>query len=511
MDSNTNIQTNEYLKHWRWLLVLFVALTAGLRLFHIEFRSLWTDEFRTLYSIRLPLKDLIIERASYGHFPTYFILLKYWSAIFGESEWALRLPSALCVVAAAPLVFLMVRKAWGMPAACWASLFFAIHGRAIWAAQEARPYALAILAAAASLHALTHALDRVDLGRPRPRRIENLWWLIYALWSALGLVTHATYLFIFSGQAIVVTAWICKRRSSPRRDWFATLLILAAFAAVSYCWLALHAAPHVDDAFNEKARGLDLALFRNGFLEVFWGEQRYWAGSVYRYCGIVLALASIALAWGGARMRRSDERDEMRAPVFWLAMAWALSIVCVMGAISAVKQDVVRDPRYYSPGLGGACLLMGLGVSSIRGRRWRWSMGAIAIALLSINAAGWLWNPFEQVREAVRYVAQHRAADEPVLFCKDTNGKLMAEYYRLGVVPEGFSRDEFDRDVLKKKLDAYVGNAPGFWLILYKPEKSPIEDVIREWAGGVDKLKPKYREAKKEQFAKAAVRRWRKE
>lgn len=510
MDSNTSNQTNEYLRRQRWVLALFVALTAGLRLFHIEFRSLWTDEFRTLYSIRLPLKDLIIERASYGHFPTYFILLKYWTAIFGDAEWSLRMPSLLCVAAAVPFIFMMARKAWDLPAACWASLFFAIHGRAIWAAQEARPYGLVILAAAASFYSLVEALERTDFNRSRWRRAQNPHWVLYALWSAVGLASHATYLFIFAGQTVVVAGWMWKRRS-PRWDWLATVLVLALFTAVSYGWLGRHAAKHVGDAFGDEARGLDLALFRSGFLEVFWGEDRFLTGALFRYSGLLIATALIALAWNGARRRRKIGGEEMRAPLFDLALAWALSIVLVMATISAVKQDIVKDPRYFSSGLGGACLLMGLGVSSIR-RRWRrWGLGAIAVVLLSINAAGWLWNPFEQVREAVRYVAEHRAADEPVLFCKDTNSKLMAQYYRLGTVPDGFSRDESDRDVLKKKLDGYVGNAPGFWLILYKPEKSPIENVIREWASGVNKSTPKYREAKKEQFAKVAVRHWRKE
>ncbi|MCE5231531.1 glycosyltransferase family 39 protein [bacterium] len=487
-----------------WILALLIALTAALRLFHLEYRSFWTDEFRTLYSIRLPLGELIGERLSYGHFPTYFILLKYWAAVFGEAEWALRLPSLICVVFAAIYVFLIARKAWSLPAAAWGTLFFALNGRGIWAAQEARPYGLVILAAAASLHALANALEKAS-GGPRTRSVKNFWWLAYVFWSALGLVSHATYLFIFMGQS-AVTGWWLWRRRLPRWDWIAAILALAAFTAVAYGWLAEYAAHHINKAYSEESLGLNPKLFREGLLEVFWGDYRLAIGSGFKYIGMLMTAGLMWLAWRGARDKQIQHQTGQRAPMFGLALAWAVSIIVVMGVVSAVKQDVVRDSRYFAPGLGGACLLMGLGVGAIRGKL-QYVLGGIVIIFLGINAVGWLWSPGEQVRHAVQYVAAHRAQDEPVLFCKGTNSALMAEYYHLGTVPKGFDREEADPDALRKQVEEYVGSAPGFWLILYKEENSPIVSVIQAWV--VQKTGIKYSEIKEQRFAKVGVMHWR--
>ncbi|MEN6624940.1 MAG: glycosyltransferase family 39 protein [Candidatus Sumerlaeia bacterium] len=472
------------------LLALLLVLAAALRLFHIDYRSLWTDEFRTLFSIRLPLADLLRERLSYGHFPTYFVLLKYWTAIFGDTEFALRLPSLICVVAAIPFIFFAARGAWGEPAAWWASIFYLLNARAVWAAQEARPYGLVMLAAAAALHALIRALNGS----------RAHWWGLFVFWSLLGLVSHATYLFIFAGQALVTALWMLRSRNW-RAGWIVSILILAVSIAAAYFWLGSHAAHHVEKAATGKSHGLDLSLFRDGTLDVFWGAERFefWKGSKNIF--ILLVLALLFFAWRASR-RQAPGADVPRcAPLAALSAAWAFSILFVMLVVSSFQADVV-EPRYFAPGLGGACLLMGCAVGSIRGRLQIGAGGLVAL-ILAINAAAWLWSPGEQVRHAVRYVAERRAPDEPVLFCKDTNSALMAEYYRLGVVPQGFSRDELDPEALKSQLNRYVHGAPGFWLILYKEEKSPIVKVTHEWSAA------RYSEVEDRRFVKTRVRHWR--
>src|SRR5690606_36894124 len=123
------------------------------------------------------------------------------------------------------------------------------------------------------------------------------------------------------------------------------------------------------------------------------------------------------------------------------------SILVGMGLVMAFVQDVVRDIRYFAPGAGGICLLMGAAVASVRRPRLRWTLAGAILLLLGAGAAGWLWHPGEQVREALQLVAKRRAADEPVFFCKGTNSDLMASYYGMGTVPVDVDRDEPSRTV----------------------------------------------------------------
>ncbi len=78
-----------------------------------------------------------------------------------------------------------------------------------------------------------------------------------------------------------------------------------------------------------------------------------------------------------------------------------------MATVSALKQDIVKDTRYFSPGLGGACLCgpghrLGAPPAAALGRG-----GGVSV-LLSLNAAAGS-GIRSRGPEAVRYVAERRA------------------------------------------------------------------------------------------------------
>ena len=451
-----------------WLLPAILLFALLLRLFHLDYRGFWTDEFRTLFSIGLDPAALARERMQYGHFPTYYLMLKAWAAVFGDSEIALRLPSVLAVVAATGLVWSAARREWGVAAAAWAALFFALHGRMIWAAQEARPYGLVVLAAAGATHALARALER-----------RGAWWPAWAAWTLLGLFSHATFLFVFAGQLLVTQAWL-SWRNLRRTDFWLWAAPVGIAALASFAWLRSFAAAHVEHSYSDTATGLDLDRLREGTMELFWGQYDFLLGSSLKYLALPLGLFVVWLGWRGGRRLRTGGAAELpgpHPPLALLATAWGFSILLGMGLITALVQDMVRDIRYFAPGAGGVCLLMGAAVASLRRPRARWSLAGAILFLLAAGAIGWHRYPGEQVREALRLVAERRAADEPVLFCKGTNSVLMGRYYGLGTKPVPVDRDERSRKVVARLLDLEVAAAPGWWLILYNPRQNPIADV----------------------------------
>src|SRR5687768_5022592 len=50
------------------------GLTIVIQLLHRN--GFWIDELYTLHAIRLPWKDMILERLDRGHFPGYFLVVK---------------------------------------------------------------------------------------------------------------------------------------------------------------------------------------------------------------------------------------------------------------------------------------------------------------------------------------------------------------------------------------------------------------------------------------------------
>ncbi len=145
---------------WRLTVVIptlfVVALLA--RLYRLEAQSLWLDEGSSWALSRAGwdhlLGELLNPTAAY---PLYHLMLKGWTALFGDSEAALRMPSALAGALAAPLIYLAALECARLHGA---GSRFTLHGLAaatialtapyaIWYAQEAKVYALLLCCAAA--------------------------------------------------------------------------------------------------------------------------------------------------------------------------------------------------------------------------------------------------------------------------------------------------------------------------------------------------------------------------
>jgi len=125
--------------------VIMVA-AALIRLFDIGEKSLWLDEAYSVWFAKQSLEYIWVVGPTFElHPPLYYSLLHIW-LLFGDSETALRLLSALAGIATIPLIYGLGRTIGGAKQGHWigllASALFAISALHIMYAQEARPYAL---------------------------------------------------------------------------------------------------------------------------------------------------------------------------------------------------------------------------------------------------------------------------------------------------------------------------------------------------------------------------------
>jgi len=92
------------------------------------------------------------------HPPLYFVLLRLWQDIFGNSDAASRAMSALAGTLTVLVIFDVGRLLNGAATGLWAALLTAIAQPQIIESQDARPYALAILLLLAAADAVVRAL-----------------------------------------------------------------------------------------------------------------------------------------------------------------------------------------------------------------------------------------------------------------------------------------------------------------------------------------------------------------
>ncbi len=124
-----------------YVAVLVVAAVATvLRVFDLGGRALWLDEAHTFNRAALPIPELIDNAIANLHTPPYFIGIHYWMKVAGESEVALRAPSAVFGVLTVLLTYVAGRVAAGRFVGFAAALMLALVPEHIHYGQEARMY-----------------------------------------------------------------------------------------------------------------------------------------------------------------------------------------------------------------------------------------------------------------------------------------------------------------------------------------------------------------------------------
>jgi mannosyltransferase len=141
-----------------------VLSAVGLRWFHLGKLSLWWDEGFTAWQSGLSPAELLRFARSDTYPPLYFFLQRYWAALFGNSEYALRALSALFGTLSVPVFYLLAKKvlrdSLAVALAMW---LFAFSMMQVWYSREARSYELASFLALVSLYALVLFLERRSL------------------------------------------------------------------------------------------------------------------------------------------------------------------------------------------------------------------------------------------------------------------------------------------------------------------------------------------------------------
>jgi len=221
-------------------LLLVVVGGAAARLYHIGWQPLWVDEGFSEWASRQSVWYLWTILPTFEpHPPLYYTLLKGWSALFGNSEIALRSLSALFSISTIPLLFGMGKmlgdRRSGTAIGLLAASMFALSPIHVQYAQEARPYAMLVFSVALTLFgAMWLILNRAQVcglaekTSPERWRIQQMLGL-FALGMALIMWSHNVgALAVFAIALPVVYWWFVEAKRCPRA--LVRLLVAIAIA-----------------------------------------------------------------------------------------------------------------------------------------------------------------------------------------------------------------------------------------------------------------------------------------
>ncbi len=409
-------------------LFALVSLLAALpRFWRLDAQSLWLDEGSTWAEVTgrtgkgwlTTLAELASPTAGY---PLYHVLLRAWVALAGDSEWALRAPSALAGALACGALAAAARE-WHPErrvdaAVWWVSALAIASPFALWQAQDAKAYSLVFAIVAAALWAAIRAWRRPTGGT----------WLLAGCLALLALFAHRLALFGLVGAALALGWRATGRSRAACWSGAGAGLVLGVLGVLA----ATHATA-VPSAPGGPLSGIGLTLVRFTFDR--------WPGELDGYLGLpaVAWLLPLVLLVPGLLVSRAalPPRDD----VVWLLVACGAVPMLALAIVQGFSG--IAEPRYATVALAPWLLLPALALRAARPVARRLATIACAGMLLGGGAA--LLQPGhglfsgdpvkEQWRQATRLLALRVVPDDLVIVHPHYVAPLVS-YYLPRVTPD---------------------------------------------------------------------------
>ena len=394
--------------------VIFIAV----RLWHLTSYGLFGDEVFTLWTAAQgwrSLFDWVV--GDVVHPPLFYVMLKLWIGIGGQSIFWLKLLPALCSIASVLPFFLLCRelklRAPAMNLALW---LMAVNGFLINHSQELRMYSLLLLLTLTSLWLFAALINQAgDIARTQ------------ALLCVVNLCLVFTH--YYGWVVIAIELFFLLIRMGERLRSFAIGTGFVALCFSPWIWFVAKAArvnpSRVNFAWNRPPAASELVGFYgnlNGSLSYRW--------KVFGTALVMLVFLAPVVVWGGKILKRGrDNRAESLA--FWWLVLFALGPVALSFVASHLLPQPVWAFRYLIIAAPAYMLLVAASAYRLQTRRVR--IGAIVLLVCWPGLSGFMetanpgkisWEPL------VRQMIQAEPDGAPVkLYVADANIGNTIQFY----------------------------------------------------------------------------------
>ncbi len=384
-------------------IVAVLMLATALRVHGLVRQSAWADEITTLF-ISDPSHslgrfwDLVLADT---HPPLYYLLMRFWSAAFGQSDLAARVPSLILGVSTVGVAAVSYRT-YPFRSRIALMLLLAVSPGAIEYAQEARSYSLLLLSSTVITGACFRFIRcRGDDDSEAIRAIAVL--------TISGIIASYTHYFGFLIAAAAGLIAVASARGDRRR--FAGAVIgLVCIIAASVPWVIYHA--HYM-SYGVRTSEWIADFPARGTIAWF---MRLWLGDTPARIGCLAIVATLLSIPGFRAFAR-------REPACWLGPSLAIIVVAASLAISW------RTPVLTSRNLIVLLPSLYLTMSSLfdyGAVRWGRPFAAIGVSaqlLLMAQSLPWYYTATtkEQWRESAAFVlAQPGCSEGPIYVYGET-------------------------------------------------------------------------------------------
>ena len=411
------------------LAVMGIAILAVFALYvcTLGMQSLWFDEGLSVNFAARPLADLLDTLIHQDiHPPLYYLLLHFWMPLAGDSELAVRLPSAFAAVLLVPLAFAIVRETWG--AYSDRTMHWAIAGTSAAAlvgaspflafyAQETRMYSMVVALTLATTWAFLRAL------RTPARR----WWMMFSTLLAASLYTQ--YMAAFIIPAFWLYALFLERNNLWRTVLYTAIAGLLCLPWVHPAYLQLARLIRVPDYWvgTRITPALFLRAMADTLLPSSTGRLAVLAA------GLAILLTARFLVRTGFGLSARARRSVLLLLTFLIPLALTYAMVTLAPKFATRYAIVAVAPLY---------ICLALGLYALLGKRsplTRALFGLLVIVAVgaSLRSTVAVVTGHQDRRDDTRALAAYlteNAQDEDALLLVE-NAPYALQYYFQGSAP----------------------------------------------------------------------------
>lgn len=335
--------------------------------------SYWGDEAASVLSAQRPLPSLfrMLGNVDAVH-GVYYLLLHGWIDVFGASEFATRLPSALSIGAATAGTAVLARMLVNPRVAVVAALVFAVLPRVTYMGAEARSTALATMIAVWCTVLLVHTVR----SRPTTASLTLTLWAGYAVLLAAGIAVfvYTALLVPVHGLLVILLARLPRRAVVPA--WAGGVVAALALASPVLFWGLTQRDQISFLARRPQASVLDAAV-------------QQWFGSPALAALAWLLIAAGALAafvprFQGTAVGARPEREPRAELVVLLAWLVVPSATLLIGTHLITP---MYSYRYLSVCTPAAAILVAVGIVGLRPF---WARVTTLLLVVALAAPGYL-------------------------------------------------------------------------------------------------------------------------
>lgn len=399
------------------ILLIAILLAAALLRFHdLDRTSLWYDEAVSWSQSRGSLGDLLSAVAKDNYPPLHNLVLWVTMPVLGDSETALRIPSAALGVLAVWLTYLIGRMVGGKSVGLLAAALLAVSPFHIWYSTEARMYSLLAATGLAFLLSLLKVLERPSAS----------WLVTLALSGALFLYSHIYAVLAFLAVGLTCALFVLidtvRTRSLSQLNAFRACIAMAVSAISFFPWLVI---------LTNRARSVAETGFWIAYPDAAFLKSM--AFSISGSLALILVLAGLAaFSLSRAMLRKDDgemENSRYRRTLL-IILAFTIGPLILAYLYSVLVQPILFD-RYLIAAWPGLLLLAAEGTNRLPSRLAPLALLAAALVFTYPELKFTLFNKVRpEWRDIVAEYESRRTSDDHLILYKGFAAPALAYYLR---------------------------------------------------------------------------------